>query len=207
MTLAVCWSEQFAIHDSGRAGLYLPVGGLIEDDVHVDSTARIPEPGTCSGRAGLTIRRRSSSPGKPASRKSCASTRRSTSSGCGRCRSPAGGTLAEATPRWTSSSNSAPERGPAVTALDTVVSGGHPAHALLRRSGTGAWRGSGYGSASSTTAPSLLDRLGTSSASTGRRRGHRPHHGNGTDAIFYDEPSVLMVSLHRSRASGRDRRR
>ena len=41
MTLAVCWSEQFAIHDSGRAGLYLPVGGLIEDDIHVDSTARI----------------------------------------------------------------------------------------------------------------------------------------------------------------------
>src|SRR6266496_4391778 len=38
---AVCWDERFATHDMGRGGLYLPVDGVIEDDVFIDNSARI----------------------------------------------------------------------------------------------------------------------------------------------------------------------
>ncbi len=34
---ALCWDDRFATHDMGRGGLYLPVEGLIEDDLHVDN--------------------------------------------------------------------------------------------------------------------------------------------------------------------------
>ena len=172
MTLAVCWSEQFAIHDSGRAGLYLPVGGLIEDDVHVDSTARITQNAeSAPDERALTRRRRSSSPGRPASRKSCASTRRSTSSGCRRCQRPAGGTRAEATRPMDEHSYDLAllSAGSALTALEAVVSGGHPPMRCCAGPGTTPGVIPATASASSTTAPSSLERLWTSSASSGSR--------------------------------------
>ncbi len=64
--------------------------------------------------------------------------------------------------------------GSALTALDAVVSGGHPAHALLRRSGHHAWRDSGYGfCVFNNCAIVARTARGRARPRAGRGRGHR----------------------------------
>src|SRR5213079_2794147 len=53
-----CWDDRFATHDMGRGGLYLPVGGLVEDDVFVDNPARIVRTRNLFATAGLDERLR-----------------------------------------------------------------------------------------------------------------------------------------------------
>ena len=203
MTLAVCWSEQFAIHDSGRAGLYLPVGGLIEDDVHVDSTARITRTRNLLRTTGIDDAATILEPRKAVveevlrvhSEEHVQRMQEVSEAGGG----DAGGGY---TPMDEHSYDLALlSAGSALTALDAVVSGGHPAHALLRRSGHHAWRESGYGfcifNNCAIVARAARDELGLERVAV---VDIDAHHGNGTEAIFYDDPSVLTVSLHQDRS-------
>ena len=53
MASALCWDERFATHDMGRGAMYLPIEGMIEDDLHVDNTARIVRTRNLIRAAGL----------------------------------------------------------------------------------------------------------------------------------------------------------
>ena len=201
MTLAVCWSEQFAIHDSGRAGLYLPVGGLIEDDVHVDSTARITRTRNLLRTSGIDEAATILEPRKARveevlrvhSEEHVARMQEVSEAGEG----DAGGGY---TPMDAHSYGLALlSAGSALTALETVVAGGRTAHALLRRSGHHAWRDSGYGfcvfNNCAIVARTALDELSFERVAV---VDIDAHHGNGTEAIFYGSSQVLYSSIHQS---------
>jgi acetoin utilization deacetylase AcuC-like enzyme len=84
----------------------------------------------------------------------------------------------------------------ALTAVDLVAAGEPLAYALCRPPGHHATR-SGFGGSCYLNSAAV-------SAEQLRRRGHRrvgvldldAHHGNGTEAIFYDRPDVLYGSVH-----------
>ena len=40
VSTALVWDNRFGVHDMGDAALYLPPGGLVESDRHIDSVYR-----------------------------------------------------------------------------------------------------------------------------------------------------------------------
>jgi acetoin utilization deacetylase AcuC-like enzyme len=92
--------------------------------------------------------------------------------------------------------------GSALTALELVMSGeASNAHAMLRRTGHHAWRESGYGfcifnncavAARAAQAAWGLEQVAIVDVDA--------HHGNGTESIFYADPTVLTVSIHQDRS-------
>jgi acetoin utilization deacetylase AcuC-like enzyme len=201
---ALCWNDHFATHDMGRGGLYLPVGGLLEDDLHVDNTARITRTRALVTRAGLDERLRLAEP------------REATVDELMRVHSldhvermqgvsavgggDAGGGY---TPMDASSYGLALlSAGSALTAVELVLGGAvENAHAMLRRSGHHAWRDSGYGfcifnncavAARAAQAEFGIERVAIVDIDA--------HHGNGTEWIFATDPSVLTASIHQDRS-------
>jgi acetoin utilization deacetylase AcuC-like enzyme len=203
VTLAVCWSEQFAIHDSGRAGLYLPVGGLIEDDLHVDNTARIIRTRNLLRTSGIDDAATILEPRdarmeevlRAHSEEHVVRMQKVAEAGGG----DAGGGYTPMDER--SYELALLSAGSALTALEAVVPGERTAHALLRRSGHHAWRDSGYGfcvfNNCAIVARAARDEFGFERIAV---VDIDAHHGNGTEAIFFDDPGVLTVSLHQDRS-------
>jgi len=204
VTTALCWDERFATHDMGRGGIYLPIEGLIEDDVHVDNTARITRTRNLISRAGLDEVLLIASP------------RAATGDELGRVHAPehvermrqvaavgggdAGGGY---TPMDSRSYELALlSAGSALTALELVLGGEVAnAHAMLRRSGHHAWRDSGYGfcifnncavAARSAQAVFGIGRVAIVDIDA--------HHGNGSESIFAADPTVLTISIHQDRS-------
>lgn len=204
MTTALCFDDRFATHDMGRAGLYLPVGGLIEDDVHIDNTARITRTRNLIRNAGLDEQLDLRVP-RPAeveellrvhSREHVENMAAQSQQGGG----DAGGGY---TPMDSRSFELALlSAGSALTVTEAVLGGAvQNAHAMVRRSGHHAWRDSGYGfcifnncavAARAAQAVHGAERVAVVDIDA--------HHGNGTEAIFLDDPSVLTVSLHQDRS-------
>ncbi len=204
MVAAVCWDDRFATHDMGRGGLYLPVGDLIEDDIFVDNVQRIVRTRNLLRAAGLDQVLRFVQP-EPATVDDIARVhspehidrmRRVSAAGGG----DAGGGY---TPMDARSYDLALlSAGSALTATDLALSEGHSAaHAMLRRSGHHAWRDSGYGfcifnncaiAAARARAVHGLERVAIVDIDA--------HHGNGSEAIFLDDPSVLTISIHQDRS-------
>lgn len=204
MPAAVCWHERFAIHDMGRGGLYLPVGGLVEDDVFVDNPARIVRTRNLLAAAGVD---RQVSMVVPRAARPDELLRVHSEEHIERMRevSAAGGGDAGGgyTPMDAESYELALlSAGSALTALDLVLDGvADVAHGMLRRSGHHAWRDSGYGfcifnncavAAAAARAVHGLERVAIVDIDV--------HHGNGTEAIFYDDASVLTISIHQDRS-------
>ena len=204
MPTALCWDDRFAIHDMGRGGLYLPVEGLVEDDLHVDSTARITRTRNLIRQAGLEAVLRLAEP-RPAtvdelarvhSREHIERMRRLSEAGGG----DAGGGYTPMDGR--SYELALLSAGSALTALELVMgSEAENAHAMLRRSGHHAWRDSGYGfcifnncavAARAAQAEHGLGRVAIIDVDA--------HHGNGSEWIFAADPSVLTVSIHQDRS-------
>ena len=204
MPTALCWDDRFAIHDMGRGGLYLPVEGLVEDDLHVDSTARITRTRNLIRQAGLEAVLRLAEP-RPAtvdelarvhSREHIERMRRVSEAGGG----DAGGGYTPMDGR--SYELALLSAGSALTALELVMgSEVENAHAMLRRSGHHAWRDSGYGfcifnncavAARAAQAEHGLGRVAIVDVDA--------HHGNGSEWIFAADPSVLTVSIHQDRS-------
>jgi acetoin utilization deacetylase AcuC-like enzyme len=75
------------------------------------------------------------------------------------------------------------------------------AHAMLRRSGHHAWRDSGYGfcvfNNCGVTARAAQSMFGVAKVAI---VDIDAHHGNGTESIFIDDPSVLTVSVQQDRS-------
>ena len=204
MPAAVCFDDRFGEHDMGRGGLYLPVGGLIEDDVFVDNTARIVRTRNLFREAGLDGLVEMVAP------------RAATIDELTRVHSPAhvermrevsaagGGDAGGGyTPMDSRSYDLALlSAGSALTALELVLDGRvDVAHAMVRRSGHHAWRDSGYGfcifnncavAAAAARAAYGLERVAIIDVDV--------HHGNGTEAIFVDDPAVLTISIHQDRS-------
>ncbi len=204
VTTALCWDDLFATHDMGRGAMYLPIEGLIEDDLHVDNTARIVRTRNLVSRAGLDSVLRITEP------------RAATVEELLRVHSPehvermaavsvAGGGDAggDYTPMDGRSYDLALlSAGSALTALELVMTGEVAnAHAMLRRSGHHAWRESGYGFCIFNNC-AVVARAAQEQFGVGRVAivDIDAHHGNGSEWIFAADPSVLTVSIHQDRS-------
>jgi acetoin utilization deacetylase AcuC-like enzyme len=204
VTVTICWDERFAAHDMGRAGLYLPVEGLVEDDTHIDNTARIVRTRNLLRSAGVDEVARMVSP-REATDAELASVHSEEHVSRMRDVSAAGGGDAGGgyTPMDARSYELAVlSAGSALTALEAIFDGeARTAHAMLRRSGHHAWRDSGFGfcifNNCAIAARIARDRFGLGRVAI---VDIDAHHGNGTEAIFADDPTVLTVSLHQDRS-------
>ncbi len=204
MATAVCFDDRFETHDMGRGGLYLPVGGLVEDDVFVDNTQRIVRTRNLFRTAGLdelleVVEPRAATPEellRVHSQEHVERMREVSAAGGG----DAGGGYTPMDGR--SYDLALLSAGSALTSLELVLSGRvDTAHAMLRRSGHHAWRDSGYGfcvfnncavAAAAARDVHGLDRVAIVDVDA--------HHGNGTEAIFLGDPSVLTVSIQQDRS-------
>ena len=54
MATALSWDDRFGVHDMGEAALFVPVGGLVEADVHIDNPAGSCARAPSSGRPAST---------------------------------------------------------------------------------------------------------------------------------------------------------
>ena len=204
MPTALCWDDRFTSHDLGRGAVYLPIEGLLEDDLHVDNPARISRTRNLIRRAGLDATLHVVAP------------REATVEELARVHSPehiermqsvsaAGGGDAGGgyTPMDGHSYGLALlSAGSALTALELVLNGQvESAHAMLRRSGHHAWRDSGYGFC-------IFNNCAVAARAAQQRFGAGrvaivdvdAHHGNGSEWIFASDPSVLTVSVHQDRS-------
>jgi acetoin utilization deacetylase AcuC-like enzyme len=204
MAAALCWDERFATHDMGRGGLYLPVGGLIEDDIFVDNTERVVRTRRLLRNAGLDAKLDVVTPRQATvdellrvhSAEHVERMEAVSSAGGG----DAGGGY---TPMDAHSYELALlSAGSALTAVELVLSGRvDAAHAMLRRSGHHAWHDSGYGFC-------IFNNCAIAAAAAREAHGIGrvaivdidAHHGNGTEAIFLRDPTVLTISIHQDRS-------
>ena len=204
MTTALCWDDRFGTHDMGRGGLYLPAEGLVEDDVHVDNPARIIRTRNLIRQAGLDDVLRIVAP-REATVQELLRVHSSEHVERMEAVSAAGGGDAGGgyTPMDARSYGLALlSAGSALTALELVVSGEVAnAHAMLRRSGHHAWRDSGYGFC-------VFNNCAVAARAAQVEHGLKrvaivdvdAHHGNGSEWIFYADPTVLTVSIHQDRS-------
>lgn len=204
MATALCWDDRFATHDMGRGAMYLPIEGLLEDDVHVDNTERIVRTRTLVRAAGLDetlvlLEPRAATVAeleRVHSRGHVEAMRAVSAAGSG----DAGGGYTPMDGR--SYDLALLSAGSALTGLEAVLSGRvTAAHAMLRRSGHHAWRDSGYGFCVFNNC-AVAARAAQSDFGVGRVAivDIDAHHGNGSEAIFASDPSVLTISVHQDRS-------
>jgi acetoin utilization deacetylase AcuC-like enzyme len=199
----LCWHDRFAEHDMGNAALFVPPGGLVESDVHVDNPARIIRTRRLIERAGLdaTLTVESARPATVAELE-CAHEREYIARIEGLCKAGGGDAGGGYTPMNERSYElAALSAGSALRALELVASAVvENAHAMLRRSGHHAGRDSGYGfcvfNNAAVTARAALSNHGFSRVAI---VDVDVHHGNGTEAIFLADPSVLTISIQQDR--------
>jgi acetoin utilization deacetylase AcuC-like enzyme len=204
LTTVLCWDDRFATHDMGRGALYLPIEGLLEDDVHVDGTARIRRTRNLIARAGLDEVLRVVQPREATvdellrvhSREHVERMEAVSAAGGG----DAGGGYTPMDGR--SYELALLSAGSALTALELVLRGeAENAHAMLRRSGHHAWRDSGYGFCIFNNC-AVAARAAQTEFGLGRVAivDVDAHHGNGSEWIFAPDPSVLTISIHQDRS-------
>jgi len=200
----LCWDDRFAIHDTGNAALYLYEGGLVQGTLpHVDNPERSLRMREVIRRAGLdpVLDIVAPTPATPAQVERAHSNEHvARMSAISRAGGGDGG--GGYTPMDGRSYDLALlSAGSAITAVRAVVEGSAPnAYAMLRRAGHHASREMGFGfcifnnvAVAARTAQSELgvDRIAIVDIDV--------HHGNGTEAIFAQDASVLTVSLHQDR--------
>jgi acetoin utilization deacetylase AcuC-like enzyme len=182
----------------GRGGLYLPVGGLVEEDVFVDNTARIVRTRNLLASSGVDGRVHMVTP-RPATLDELLRVhseehlRRVREGDSGDPYTPADARSYEL---------AVLSAGSALTAVELVLGGGvDVAHAMLRRSGHHASRDAALGfclfnncaiAAAAARSVHGLERVAVVDVDA--------HHGNGTEALFYSDPYVLTVSIHQDRS-------
>lgn len=202
MRTTLTWSERFGQHDMGDWAIYVPPVGLVEPDVHIDNPKRSARLRRLIAKTGLeehldVVRPRIATveeieavhaPEHVAAMAAVAE------AGWG----DAGGGF---TPMNGDSYELALlSAGSVLTATERVLAGeADRAYAIGRRSGHHAWREQGYGFC-------IFNNVAVAAAAARRAGVERvaivdidAHHGNGTEAIFYEDPSVLTISLHEDR--------
>lgn len=196
------WSERFGAHDMGDWAIYAPPVGLVEPDVHVDNPKRILRLRRLVAKVGLDHHMDVIAP-RPAtvedlevvhSPEHVQRMREVSEAG----RGDAGGGF---TPMNGDSYELALlSAGSVLTCVERVMGGeADRAYAIGRRSGHHASRDTGYGFC-------IFNNVAIAARTAQRAGAERiaivdidAHHGNGTEAIFYDDPTVLTISVHEDR--------
>jgi acetoin utilization deacetylase AcuC-like enzyme len=196
------WSERFGVHDMGDWAIYVPPGGLVEPDLHIDNPKRILRLRRLIAKVGLDQRLDVVSPRQATvaeleavhSREHVERMRAVSEAGWG----DAGGGF---TPMNGESYDLALlSAGSVLTCVERVMRGeADRAYAIGRRSGHHASRDTGYGFC-------IFNNVAVAARAAKQTGAQRiaivdidAHHGNGTEAIFYEDPSVLTISLHEDR--------
>lgn len=202
MRTTLTWSERFGQHDMGDWAIYVPPVGLVEPDVHIDNPKRSARLRRLIAKTGLeehldVVHPRMASVEEIEavhSKEHVAAMAAVAEAGWG----DAGGGF---TPMNGDSYELALlSAGSVLTCVERVLGGeADRAYAIGRRSGHHAWREQGYGFC-------IFNNVAVAAAAARRAGVERvaivdidAHHGNGTEAIFYEDPSVLTVSLHEDR--------
>jgi acetoin utilization deacetylase AcuC-like enzyme len=196
------WTERFGVHDMGDWAIYVPPGGLVEPDVHVDNPLRTARLRRLIAKVGLDERLDVVAPRRPTpeeleavhSPEHVARMRAVSAAGSG----DAGGGF---TPMNGESYDLALlSAGSVLTCVERVLDGqADRAYAIGRRSGHHASRDTGYGFC-------IFNNVAVAARAAQRAGIGRvaivdidAHHGNGTEAIFHDDPTVLTISVHEDR--------
>ncbi|MBS1894579.1 MAG: class II histone deacetylase [Actinobacteria bacterium] len=196
------WSERFGQADMGDWAIYIPPTGLVEPDRHLDHPERVARLRRLVAKTGLDqhldqVVPRAATPAEIEAVHSAEHVARMAAVaevGWG----DAGGGF---TPMNADSYDLALlSAGSVLTCTERVLSGeADRAYALARRSGHHASRDTGYGFC-------IFNSVCVAAAAAKRAGIERiaivdidAHHGNGTEAIFYDDPEVLTISLHEDR--------
>jgi acetoin utilization deacetylase AcuC-like enzyme len=197
------WTERFGVHDMGDWAIYIPPGGLVEPYVHIDNPLRTSRLRRLISKVNLdehldVVRPRRATVAELTSVHSSEHVERmravSEEAGWG----DAGGGF---TPMNGESYDLALlSAGSVLTCVERVLSGAADrAFAIARRSGHHASRDTGYGFC-------IFNSVAVGARAAQRAEVERiaivdidAHHGNGTEAIFYGDPSVLTISVHEDR--------
>jgi acetoin utilization deacetylase AcuC-like enzyme len=198
---ALVYHERFLWHDAGSAASVIPSGGTVEPGPHAESPERVRRINALIEVSGLgerleRVRPRVATPEELG--------RLHTAAYIGRVKElsdGAGGDAGEYAPVGRSSFEIATlAAGACLTAVDAVVSGeADNAYALVRPPGHHALAAKGMGGC-------IFANAALAALHAREARGLArvavvdwdAHHGNGTQAAFYDDPSVLTVSLHQA---------
>jgi acetoin utilization deacetylase AcuC-like enzyme len=196
------WSERFGVHDMGDWAIYVPPVGLVEPDTHIDNPKRTARLRRLIAKVGLDEhldvvrprRARIEELEAVHSPEHVERMRAVSDAGSG----DAGGGF---TPMNGESYDLALlSAGSVLTCVERVLNGeADRSYAIGRRSGHHASRDTGYGFC-------IFNNVAVA-AQAARRAGIErvaivdidAHHGNGTEAIFYDDPTVLTISVHEDR--------
>jgi len=190
------------VHDMGDWAIYVPPVGLVEPDLHVDNPKRIMRLRRLITKVGLEERLDIVAPRRATvqeleavhSSEHVERMRAVSQDGWG----DAGGGF---TPMNGESYDLALlSAGSVLTCVERVLAGdADRGYAIGRRSGHHASRDTGYGFC-------IFNNVAVAAAAAQRAGMRRiaivdidAHHGNGTEAIFYDDPSVLTISVHEDR--------
>ena len=190
------------MHDMGDWAVYVPPVGLVEPHLHVDNPERILRLRRLITKVGLDERLDIVSPRRATVQELAAvhsaehveRMRAVSEAGWG----DAGGGF---TPMNGESYDLALlSAGSVLTCVERVLAGdADRGYAIGRRSGHHASRDTGYGFC-------IFNNVAVAAAAAQRSGMKRiaivdidAHHGNGTEAIFYDDPSVLTISVHEDR--------
>ena len=204
MATALSWDDRFGLHDMGEAAIFVPAGGLVAPDLHIDNPARILRTRAVMREAGLDSELRLLSPreahvdeiARVHSEEHMARMAETAARGGG----DAGGGYTPMDGR--SYGLALLSAGSALTVLEAVMSGAaRNGHAMLRRSGHHASRETGYGFCVFNNC-AIVARAAQADHQVGRVAvvDIDAHHGNGTEALFYDDPSVLTISVQQDRS-------
>jgi acetoin utilization deacetylase AcuC-like enzyme len=196
------WTERFGVHDMGDWAIYIPPGGLVEPDGHIDNPRRISRLRRLISKVGLDERldvlrpRRATVPEL---------TSVHTPSHVERMRAVSEAGWGDAGGGFTPMNGESYDlallsAGSVLTCVERVLSGAADrAYAIARRSGHHASQDTGYGFC-------IFNNVAIAARAAQRAGAERiaivdidAHHGNGTEAIFYNDPSVLTISVHEDR--------
>ncbi|MEZ5078586.1 MAG: hypothetical protein R2725_14210 [Solirubrobacterales bacterium] len=202
MRTTLTWSERFGQHDMGDWAIYVPPTGLVEPDIHVDNPKRTARLRRLIAKTGLEERLDVIKP------------RTATVEEIEAVHTPehvtAMAAVAEVgwgdagggfTPMNADSYELALlSAGSVLSCVERVLAGeADRAYGIGRRSGHHASADTGYGFC-------IFNNVAVAAAAARRAGVERiaivdvdAHHGNGTESIFYSDPSVLTVSLHEDR--------
>ena len=197
------WSERFGQHDMGDWAIYVPPTGLVEPDLHVDNPVRTARLRRLIAKTGLEERLDVVAP-RAASVEELEAVHSSEHVERMAAVSEAG--WGDAGGGFTPMNGDSYElallsAGSVLTCVERILGGGEAerAYAIGRRSGHHASRETGYGFC-------IFNNVAVAAAAARRAGVERiaivdidAHHGNGTEAIFYEDPAVLTISLHEDR--------
>jgi len=201
MTTGWVWHERYAWHDTGRAGGVLPAGGWLQPDLHVENGETKRRFRNLVELSGLLELLRPLAPRPATVDELCRFHTREYVERIRALSDQGGGDAGELTPFGAGSFEIAQlAAGGVIAAVDAVLDGSVAnAYALVRPPGHHALADRGMGFCLfGNVAVAVLHARAVWGVERVAVVDWDVHHGNGTQAAFYEDPGVLTVSLHQA---------